>query len=400
MEKFIQKHFKNRINTNSSKWDNLPARFGGDDNLLAMWVADMEFSTADEIKDALKERIDHGIFGYSLTPDEYFKSFFAWMKSRHNVELKKEWIRFNLGVVNSIYHLVNLFTKENEAILIMSPVYYPFANSVKDNKRKLIENDLIYDEKTAEFSINYESLEQDIVKNNVKMVIFCSPHNPVGRIWDENELKKCFDIFKKHKVLVLCDEIHQDFYYKKPFKSILALENAKDYFENLIVLNAASKTFNLACLLNSHIIIPNENLRKIYDEFATRFNQIETNILGQLATQVAYEKAGYWLDKVKEIIYSNYETIKAEFAKNPHTKDIIISPLEGTYLLFLNFSKVVNEDRMKEFIQKDCKIAIDYGDWFGANYKAFIRLNLATNKEHINEFINRIITNLSKKNYK
>ncbi len=400
MQDFIKQYFVERKNTNSSKWDNLPARFNGDDDLLAMWVADMEFSTAIEIKNALISRVNHGVFGYSIIPDSYYESYFSWMKQYHDVELKKEWIRFNLGVVNNIYHLVNLFTKENDAILIMAPVYYPFANSVKDNNRKLIEHELVYNELNGEFSIDFKKLEDDIVKNNVKMTIFCSPHNPVGKIWSEEEIKKCFDIFTKHGVLIISDEIHQDFAYNKKFISALALKNAKDYYKNLIVLNAASKTFNLACLLNSHMIIIDDDLRIKYDNFAKRYNQIETSLLGQIATEVAYKEARYWLENVKKIIYSNYELIKSEFSKNEKTKNIIISPLEGTYLLFLNLNPVINKARTKEFIQDDCRIAIDYGDWFGANYQGFIRLNLATHPDYVKEFINRVISNLNCKDYK
>ncbi|MBZ7986158.1 putative C-S lyase [Campylobacter sp. Cr9] len=397
MQDFIQEHFINRKNTNSSKWDNLAVRFNDNRDLLAMWVADMEFKTAKEILSAINERVNHGIFGYSLTPNSYYESFISWMKQYHNVELKKEWIRFNLGVVNSIYHLINCFSKENDSILILSPVYYPFARAVKDNHRKLVENELVYNEDNGEFCIDYDKLEKDIITNDVKMVIFCSPHNPISRIWNADELKKCFDIFKKHNVLIISDEIHQDFTYKKSFISAL---NYEEYFDNLIILNAASKTFNLACLLNSHIIIPNEKLLAVYDEFAKRFNQIETNIIGQLATEIAYKKARYWLENVKEIIYKNYLYIKDEFAKDEITKNIIISPFEGTYLLFLNFSKVINENRMKEFIQDDCMIAIDYGDWFGKDYKGFMRVNLATAPIHIEEFVKRVKNQLKIKDYR
>lgn len=397
MQNFIKEHFTDRKNTDSSKWDNLAARFNGDEDLLAMWVADMEFKTAKEILNALNERVNHGVFGYSITPDSYYESFISWMNKYHLVDIKKEWIRFNLGVVNSIYHLINCFSEENDGVLIFSPVYYPFARAVRDNKRTLIENNLVYNENNGSFSIDYAKLEQDLMKNNIKIVIFCSPHNPIGKVWDEDELKKCFDLFKKYNVLIISDEIHQDFTYEKRFISAL---NYQEYFDNLIVLNAASKTFNLACLLNSHIIIPNEKLLAIYDEFAKRFNQIETNILGQLATNIAYSKARYWLENVKNIIYSNYLYIKDEFAKSEITKDIKLAQFEGTYLLFLDFSKVINENRMKEFIQDDCKIAIDYGDWFGKSYKGFIRLNLATAPVHIEEFVKRVKNQLMIKDYK
>lgn len=395
MKEFIKEHFVDRKNTNSSKWDNLAARFEGDSDLLAMWVADMEFKCPKEVINALNDRINHGVFGYSISPAEYFEVFNKWMQDYHKVGLKKEWLRYSQGVVKSIYHLINLYTKINDSILIMAPVYYPFANSIKDSKRNIVENNLIYDENSGEFKIDFSRLENDIKENDVKMAIFCSPHNPVSRIWSKEEIKKCFDIFKKYNVLIISDEIHQDFYYEKEFISAL---NFSEYFDNLIVLNSASKTFNLACLLHSHIIIPNEKLLAQYDEFAKIYNQCELNIIGEIATLNAYKHSKYWLDNIKQIIYSNYLLIKDEFSKDEKCKDIIISPFEGTYLLFLNFTKVLDKSLMKDFIQKKCKIAIDYGEWFGKDYQGFIRVNLATSPEHINEFIKRIKTQLNNGN--
>ena len=400
MRKFLDENLISRKNTDCLKWDKLQERFG-DPNLLAMWVADMEFSAPKEVLDGLAARIQHGAFGYAYTTNEYYDEFMLWMKDIHNAELKREWIRFNFGVVNSIYHLVNLFTKENDSILIMAPVYYPFWNSIRDNNRKIVANELVYDNKTGEFNIDFDLLEKDIKDNNVKMVIFCSPHNPAGRIWSEEELKKCFDLFKKYNVLIISDEIHQDLQISdKKFISALALDNAKDYFDSLIVLNAASKTFNLACLLNSHIIIPDEKLRKSYDDFAKKYNQIETNILGLLATQLAYKHGREWRKGLLEVLKHNYNYLKEELSKNEITKNIVITPLEGTYLALLNLNPVINKERTKEFIQDDCKIAIDFGEWFGANYKGFIRINLATDPKYIKECVSRMIDNLSKKDYR
>ena len=400
MELFLKENLVERKNTYCLKWDKLDERFG-DPDLLAMWVADMEFKTPKAVIDGLKQRVEHGVFGYAYTKDSYYQEFFSWMKDIHDVVLKKEWIRFNFGVVNTIYNLVNLFTQEKESILIMAPVYYPFWNSIKDNNRNLIANNLIYNDKTGEFDIDYEELENDIKNNDVKLVIFCSPHNPAGRIWDKHELKKCFDIFKKYGVIIISDEIHQDLQIgDKKFISALALDNASDYFDNLIVLNAASKTFNLACLLNSHIIIPDEKLRAKYDAFAKRFNQIETNILGMLATELAYKNGREWRNGLLKVIKHNFNYLKNELQKDSKTKNIIISPLEGTYLALLNLNPVINKERTKEFIQDDCKIAIDFGEWFGSEYKGFIRINLATNPKYIEECVSRMIKQLNTKDYK
>lgn len=400
MQKFLSENCIKRHNTDCLKWDKLNERFG-DANLLAMWVADMEFKAPKEVLNGLSKRIQHGAFGYAYTTDDYYEEFFSWMKDIHNVSLCKEWIRFNFGVVNSIYHLVNCFTELNDSILIMAPVYYPFYNSIKDNQRKLITNDLVYNNSTGEFSIDFQQLENDIQKNNVKMVIFCSPHNPAGRIWTENEIKQCFDIFKKYNVFIVSDEIHQDLQLSnKKFISSLALTNKEEYFSKLIVLNAASKTFNLACLLNSHIIIPNEEIRKMYDNFAKSYNQIETNILGLLATKLAYKHGREYRLGLIEVLKHNYLYLKDGLQKDEKAKKIIITPLEGTYLALLNLNNVINKERTKEFIQDDCKIAIDFGEWFGVNYKGFVRINLATDPENIKECVKRIIHNLNNKDYR
>lgn len=394
MYDFIKKYYVDRKNTNSSKWDNLAKRFDGDSDLLPMWVADMEFSIPNKVKNELVNRIKHGVFGYSITQEDYYKYYFQWMLKHHNVRLKQEWIKFNYGVVNSIYNLINIYTKKKDKILIMSPVYYCFKNGIIDNDRIVIENKLLYDNKTGIFNIDYQSLENDIVKNDVKVVIFCSPHNPVGRIWEEFEIQKCFEIFAKYNILIISDEIHQDFYYEKKFISALKFEK---FYNNLIVLNSASKTFNLACLLHSHIIIPNKKLAKKYDNYAKRNLHIESNIIGELATKLSYQHGEKWLKQLKEVINHNYNLIKNEFYNNEATKNIIISPLEGTYLLFLNFNNVINKDDIKQFMQKECKIAIDYGDWFGKDYKGFIRVNLATHPDFVKDFINRVIENINKK---
>ena len=385
-EKFLKEYLVERKGTYSLKWDALDKRFGNAD-LISMWVADMEIKAPKEVIEALKERCEHGVFGYSYVSDEYYNSVINWLKEKHNYEIKKEWLRFTNGVVTAIYCFVNIFTKVDDAILILTPVYYPFHNAVKDNNRKLITCDLKNTD--GYFTIDYDEVEKKIVENNVKLFIQCSPHNPAGRVWKEEELAKILEICKKHNVLVISDEIHQDIImkgYKHIPSAIVA--NGK-YADNLITISAASKTFNLAGLIHSNIIISNDELRKKYDEEIKKINQTEINILGMLATQVAYEKGSEWLENVKEIIEDNFNYLKTEL--NKHIPEITITNLEGTYLVFLDLRKIIPIDKVKEFIQDKCNLAIDFGEWFGASFKGFIRINLATDPEIVKKAVESII---------
>ena len=385
-EKFLKEYLVERKGTYSLKWDALDKRFGNAD-LTSMWVADMEIKAPKEVIEALKERCEHGVFGYSYVSDEYYNSVINWLKEKHNYEIKKEWLRFTNGVVTAIYCFVNIFTKVDDAILILTPVYYPFHNAVKDNNRKLITCDLKNTD--GYFTIDYDEVEKKIVENNVKLFIQCSPHNPAGRVWKEEELAKILEICKKHNVLVISDEIHQDIImkgYKHIPSAIVA--NGK-YADNLITVSAASKTFNLAGLIHSNIIISNDELRKKYDKEIKKINQTEINILGMLATQVAYEKGSEWLENVKEIIEDNFNYLKTEL--NKHIPEITITNLEGTYLVFLDLRKIIPIDKVKEFIQDKCNLAIDFGEWFGASFKGFIRINLATDPEIVKKAVESII---------
>ena len=385
-EKFLKEYLVERKGTYSLKWDALDKRFGNAD-LISMWVADMEIKAPKEVIEALKERCEHGVFGYSYVSDEYYNSVIKWLKEKHNYEIKKEWLRFTNGVVTAIYCFVNIFTKVDDAVLILTPVYYPFHNAVKDNNRKLITCDLKNTD--GYFTIDYEEVEKKIVENKVKLFIQCSPHNPAGRVWKEEELAKILEICKKHNVLVISDEIHQDITmkgYKHIPSAIVA--NGK-YADNLITVSAASKTFNLAGLIHSNIIISNDELRKKYDKEIKKINQTEINILGMLATQVAYEKGSEWLENVKEIIEDNFNYLKTEL--NKHIPEITITNLEGTYLVFLDLRKIIPIDKVKEFIQDKCNLAIDFGEWFGASFKGFIRINLATDPEIVKKAVESII---------
>ncbi len=385
-QEFLKEYLVDRKNTNSLKWDALDVRYG-DPDLISMWVADMEIKSPKEIIEALKNRCEHGVFGYSYASNEYYSALISWMKENHNFNIEKDWIRFSQGVVTAIYCFINIFTKINDSVLILTPVYYPFHNAVKDNNRKLITSDLINN--NGYFTINYDDVEKKIIENDVKLFIQCSPHNPAGRVWKEDELRKMLEICKKHNVLFVSDEIHQDLVLKGN-KHIPAatVDNCK-YADNIITVNAASKTFNLAGLTHSNIIISNPKIREKFDFEFKKINQTEVNILGMLATQVGYEKGKEWLENLIDLIQDNYDYLKSELNKN--IPDIIVTPLEGTYLAFLDLRKIISVNEVKNFIQDKARLAIDFGEWFGDSFKGFIRLNLATDPEIVKKAVSNII---------
>ena len=385
-QEFLKEYLVDRKNTNSLKWDALDVRYG-DPDLISMWVADMEIKSPKEIIEALKNRCEHGVFGYSYASDEYYSALISWLKENHNFNIEKDWIRFSQGVVTAIYCFINIFTKINDSVLILTPVYYPFHNAVKDNNRKLITSDLINN--NGYFTINYEDVEKKIIENDVKLFIQCSPHNPAGRVWKEDELRKMLEICKKYNVLVVSDEIHQDLVLKGN-KHIPAatVDNCK-YADNIITVNAASKTFNLAGLTHSNIIISNPKIRENFDLEFKKINQTEVNILGMLATQVGYEKGKEWLENLIDLIQDNYDYLRSELNKN--IPDIIVTPLEGTYLAFLDLRKIISVNEVKNFIQDKARLAIDFGEWFGGSFKGFIRLNLATDPQIVKKAVSNII---------
>ncbi|WP_314084509.1 MalY/PatB family protein [uncultured Gemella sp.] len=388
VKEFVEKYYVERRNTNSLKWDALKERFG-DSELLALWVADMEFKTPECIREALIERVDHGVFGYTKLPESYYDEYESWHKKKYNIDIEKKWIRFAPGIVQAILWVIQAYTKKDDAVIIMPPVYYPFANSIRNSGRKLVESPLLED--NGVFKIDYDTFEKQIRENDVRLYIHCSPHNPVGRVWTLEEQKKVFEICERYDVLVLSDEIHQDFTYGDN-KQISALDvDGGRYNKRLIVANSGSKTFNLASLVHSTLLIPDEDVRKVFDKFSKENLGAEPSLLGQIALEAGYREGHEWLEGLKETIVFNYNLLCEELAKN--APEIKVYPLEGTYLVFLNVEKVLNGKTTKQFIQDECGLAIDFGDWFGKGYKNYVRINLATSPDNIRKAIERIVKN-------
>ena len=380
--------YTDRKHTNCEKWDGLIDIYGQDD-LLAMWVADMDFQVPDCVISALQNYVSHGAFGYYRTPDSYYEAFINWEKYQHGFEVQKGWLRFSPGVVSAFYWIVQFMTNPGDAIIVTTPVYYPFMNSVKDNGRKLITSDLVNMDGT--YMIDFADFEKKIIDNHVKLFILCSPHNPVGRVWTHEELKTLFDICRKHNVFVISDEIHHDLVYGEN-KHIPSL-TVGDYNDMMIMLTAPSKTFNLASCQNSIIVIPGEQIREKWDDFTGKLRVTEGNSFGYIAAEAAYTDGNAWYEKMKEIVYGNYTYVKETFATE--LPQVIVSPLEGTYLAWIDMKHYLIPEEMAEFMQEKCGLAFDYGDWFGGkNFATFIRMNLATSRENVEMAVRRIVQTL------
>ena len=393
-EEFVTRYLVDRHNTDCNKWDAELEEKYGTRNLISMWIADMEFRTPNAIIEALTKRVQHGVYGYADIPESYYKALSDWMESRYALPIPKDWVRFCTGCVTAIAWMLQAFTKAGDHCMILTPVYYPFHNVVTYNDRQLVKVDLNCDENDC-FNFNYEAIEQAIVDNDVKLLLQCSPHNPAGRVWTEDELDKLFAICRRHNVLVVSDEIHQDLcLYGHKFVPALAVAGGK-YRDMIVTLNAVSKTFNLAGLLHSHIIIADEKLRAQYDKFACGMNRNANNIMGLVATEAGYTQGKEWLDSLIHVIEDNYTYMKNELAeKAPKVK---VVPLEGTYLAMLDLRPCMAKEAVHDFILKDCGIAVDYGEQFGDNFMGFVRLNLATDPALVHQAVSNIIEQLAKR---
>lgn len=379
--------YVDRVGTDCNKWDSMDARFG-DNDLMALWVADMDFKVPQCAIDAAVKYAEFGIYGYYKVPNEYHQAFIDWEKKYHNCEIKKEWLRFSPGVVSPINWYVNMKTKPGEAVIVMTPVYYPFLDAINNNGRKLVSSDLINN--GGVYTVNFEDFEQKIVDNNVKLFILSSPHNPVGRVWKREELEQMLAICRKHGVFVVADEIHHDLIM--PGYEHTEILNIPGYTDMVVAITAGSKTFNLAGCQNSFVILPDEKLRAEYDEFLNSIRIKGGSAFGYVAVAAAFRGGREWLEEVISIVKENADYIKNTLAEK--LPKAVVSPLEGTYLLWVDLGAYVEEGKMKEFIQDKCRLAVDYGDWFGGDrFGGHVRFNLATSKENIVEAVDRIVKN-------
>lgn len=363
-----------RANTFSIKLD-LAEKRNKPLDAIPLWVADMDFPTAPCIQQALIERANHGIFGYSRPDKRYFTAVKNWFKKWHNFDVHDEWIVNTPGVVFAVATAIKAFSSEGDGVLIQKPVYYPFFNSIEVLNRRVVNSPLKLIH--HRYEIDFEDFEQKIVAENVKIFILCSPHNPGGSVWSRNQLEKISEICLKHNVLVVSDEIHSDFVFEGAQHTVYAniSENAA---QNSIICTSPSKTFNLAGLQFSNIIIPNKKIRVSFKREVHKTGYDEPSLMGIAATIAAYEKGEEWFNQVKTYIWNNIKFAK-EYIESRSSKIKVIIP-EGSYLLWLDFSEYtdLSAEKIDDIIVNKAKVWLDDGKLFGEEGKKFQRINCAT----------------------
>ena len=374
-----------RHNTNAIKFDLALAR-GKPEDVLPLWVADMDFPTAPEILEALHEKVNHGIFGYSVPNEKFYDAVKNWQKTEHDFDIARHWVVTTPGVVFAIACAIKAFTSEREAVIIQTPVYYPFKNMILANKRKLVTSSLF--EKDGKWQIDFDDFEKKIVENDVKLFILCSPHNPVGRVWTREELTRLSEICLRHNVLVFADEIHNDFVFEGHKHTVFSTIS-KEAAWNSVISTSASKTFNLAGLQFSVNFIQNPALKKKFHDERDKTGYDEPSLMGFTATQAAYEKGKEWLLELKKHLASNLDFVRT-FVKEKLSKARLIEP-EGTYLLWLDFSRYgYSDSELDDIIVNKAKVWLDRGTMFGCEGEGYQRINIATPRALLQEALERI----------
>lgn len=374
-----------RSNTNSIKWDH------ENQEILPMWVADMDFRAPQPVIDALTERVQHGIYGYSEPNQAYFDAIINWQEKRNDWKIQQDWIAFSPGVVPAVNMIIRTFANPGEKVLVQTPVYYPFFAAIANNGCQMETNPMIFED--GKYHMDFEDLERKTADPNLHILILCSPHNPVGRVWTKEEMTRLGEICLKNEVLVISDEIHSDLILlgnkHTPFASI-----SEAFAMNSITCMAPSKTFNLAGLQTSFLMIPNEKLRSRYLH-TVEATSLMTNTFGITALTAAYTKGEAWLEKLLAYLESNLAFLNDFVEKNmPEIK--VIQP-EGMYLVWMDFRALgLPKDDLEELMLKEAKIWLDEGYIFGTEGEGFERINIACPRSTLEEGLNRILSAVKK----
>ncbi len=387
----------NRRGTGSVKWefifegdlftqtDRTDEKYG-DEQLLPLWVADMDFRSPPAVIEALTERAKHGIFGYTAATDSYYTAVTNWMQRRYNWRVEREWILQTPGVVPAISLLIQTFVTPGEKVLIQRPVYYPFMNAIKNNGAEIVSNSLRYE--NGRYRMDFDDLAAKTADPAVKLAILCSPHNPVSRVWTREELVRFGEICLQNNVLVISDEIHCDLIFNSA--EFTAFATISDEFaQNSVICTAPSKTFNLAGLKTSNIIIPNPALRA---PFAARLEATGIhglNCFGAVAIQAAYNEGEEWLAAMLAYVEANYHFMVDYLAE--YLPQVTVVPLEGTYLAWCDFRSVgLSPAKRKKLIMEKANVYLDEGEMFGPEGEGFERINLACPRSILAEALERI----------
>lgn len=361
-----------RRQTNSLKYDSAKRR-GMPENVLPLWVADMDFKISSYIQEAIMEQAEHGIYGYSETQEEYSEIVRSWMKRRYDWEVENQWLIKTPGIVFALAMAVKAFTREGDAVMIQQPVYYPFSEVIEDNHRRLIDNTLVRED-TGRYHMDFDDFERKIEQEQVKLFFLCNPHNPVGRAWSREELERVGDICQKHHVIVVSDEIHADFTYGR--KHLVFSSLKQEYQDFTITCTSPTKTFNIAGLQISNIFIPNGKLRRLFRHQVNAAGYSQVNGVGIAACQAAYRHGEVWLEAVLQYIQENIRFVKQYLEE--YIPQVKMTEPEATYLVWLDFRalKLCNQD-LEDLIIKKAGLWLDSGTIFGKAGNGFQRVNVA-----------------------
>lgn len=375
-----------RRNTDSMKWSDayLEKHFGSSD-CIPLWVADMDFRTAQPVVDAVIQRAAHGIFGYAMAEDEFYEAVISWQRRRNGWQLQREWILFSPGVVPALWHIVKTFCSPGDKVIVQSPVYYPFYKVIEDNGCHVADNRLV--NRGGRYEMNFGELEKLAADERVKMMLLCSPHNPVGRVWTEDELRRVSEICLAHGVLLVSDEIHSDLIYSPNVHTPVA-SLSDEILMNSITCMAPSKTFNLAGVQVSDIIVPDTRRRR---KLAASFKSagVMPNVFGLAAQTAAYNEGEEWLEQLLAYLSGNLDYLENFIASR--LPEVRFRRPEGTYLAWLDFSSYgFDADSLQKLVMQNARLALDDGYIFGGDGASFQRINFACPRETLKAAMERL----------
>lgn len=375
----------NRIGTGSIKWDRYKGKFSTTENLIPLWIADTDFKVPESVVDALHRRTDHGIFGYSFATDEYKRIVVDWFKKRHSLSVKEEWVCPTYGVVTALYFTILAMTEPDDKILVLTPIYDPFFAIIQKTGRELVECSLEHTDNA--YQIDFEKLE-DAFKGGVRMMIFCNPHNPIGRVWSREELIAVASLCKKYGVFLASDEIHCDLaLFGNKFVSLLDLESSHQFSA---VYTAASKTFNIAGLSASNMLIPDADVRKSITGKLMGAWILSPNIFGMEATKAAYQNGEKWLDEELAYLEGNSEFVTAFIVRE--MPQVIATRHEGTFLMWLDFRCLgLGGEELGRRLVSQCHVGIGDGFHYGKEGDGFIRLNIGCARKQLEQALISIL---------
>ncbi len=372
-----------RRNTNSIKYDFAAKR--GDD-ILPLWVADMDFRVPCEVTDALISSAKHGIFGYTDAGAEYYNAVEKWFRENHGFHIQNEWIVKTPGVVFALSAAVRALSNEGDAVLIQPPVYHPFFDVINKNRRRVITNPLVYD--NGKYYIDFADFEEKIINNRIRLFILCSPHNPVGRVWTKDELIKIGEICKKHGCIVVSDEIHCDFVYSGHRHHVFSTVS-EGFSDRSLICTAPSKTFNLAGLQVSNVFIKNPEIRRVFIDEIERTGYGLLNTMGFAACRAAYESGDEWLHQLNKYLYENLAYLKDALAKALPKVTLVVP--EGTYLAWLDFRGLgLSQRELDMLLLNNARVFLSTGTSFGVEGTGFQRINFACPKSVLEEALARL----------